>query len=1369
MIRKAILTIVFILFFLLFILYSGSNLFMINDGFKQVMLSKIRAVAGEQVTIDDIRLGFGSVNLQGLSIGFDDAPYKVEIDELQLGYSIGSLIKGSPSPEKTTDEVTVFRPRLTLLYDPGTSDPRDIDLSLILSSEAEKVYRSIIKKYDYIKRITISEGEIAFQNTVSQEQLRLAKRVNGWAYTDDNGGAWLRLAGNLFNTDIYNLVLYGQLDLKRGGVDYINIDLHDYEPGDEASFFLPDYYDLLSGNVAGHFTITERVEPTRGFDIEGSLQIKDGAVKVSPEHLYLEEINLEAEIKDWNLEIQNASQRVNGSLTHISGTIKNIIDPEFDLQLSSERFDVEPFLDQFLPEKKLPFRGLTAAHVSVTDKFSNPRIEGLLTSDSLMFYNKMFSDLNIEFGLDDANLRFTTITGNLDQARFDGEGSIDFSVPERPVDFSLELKGDFTNDLLNLGFTSTDSCFGESRVKVFGSVVDPVSSGEYNLRFVRDGEESLLLDGSFTYSQSSLLLTALAPDDFHLNVSIDDIFAQRHYSVEATNFQRLFAFLNDSKLGFLRDRYNLNISADGPVADLRVKVDGFRRSNYEKVVQLTTRSSVRNGDGNLQGSVVLLPNTDQRADGSFAVDWTPSSLRLSDLEIGEWLTGSFDMSGSGARPNGKFSVSGMSLALLLTVLGKETTQIYSGDIYGQVILNNGSDLPLYAGNLWLLDGFVGDVGPLRGELDFEFLSSKVKISKFSLQGPAGLNIVSEGEYHPADEVVSLTAAATGLKVEDVLEVAADKPDIVSGDAIIQIRASGKLPNVPLFGNVFVHNAKILQFNFDEIELDFGDEENANGSYLSPTGLNVGHAVVRKGNEYSLAGQTYLPFKDVPTFNLDLSGEGNFLAVLPDLAEIFGDSQSAGELDLHLAGQYKKPDFTGSAFRFSDGELQLSSVARQIDDLQGDLAVVEDGYFLDIRHLSGTIRGESFTISNTNQLDSLNHGVYEDLQIAGDDVNLGALFIQTSDDGVPLNIPGVMEGGDLGYYSFDGYTAGEEFFVAGPWRRPYVRGKIRLRNANVMFPFDEKAGPPNPIVMNIIDNINWDVTTVSTKDTRFVRQFPAGVYVNMEVDKNGSQLHFRGSFKDSTFAIGGKVESTRGEIEYLDLNFRVQKVGAEFIGSSLYPIVYGKAWTVIRDSTNIPSDVYMTLFTVDDVTHQEVSSGRWDRINIKLTSEYPGFDEAQGDVMATLGYSSETIDDQARKAVGTSTDKFLFRPIMRPLERQLERSLQLDVVRFSYAIARNFLDSQFTNEPLGSSLAFLRSSRLVLGKYLPGDVYVLYTGEIKTGIDYQFQNKGVGLQHILGLEYRLNSKWLLQMEYDYNTLLETHKDDKKVWLRHSFPF
>jgi hypothetical protein len=444
------------------------------------------------------------------------------------------------------------------------------------------------------------------------------------------------------------------------------------------------------------------------------------------------------------------------------------------------------------------------------------------------------------------------------------------------------------------------------------------------------------------------------------------------------------------------------------------------------------------------------------------------------------------------------------------------------------------------------------------------------------------------------------------------------------------------------------------------------------------------------------------------------------------------------------------------------------VARTIENLEADLEVVPDDYFLNIRKLQGTLQGQPFAISNTNLLSGLDHGAYEPLRVGGDDLNLGALILETGPAGIPLHIPGLMEGGETGWFNLAGKDSLEHFFVAGPWQRPHLRGEVRVRNANLTFPF-ANTGEGSPLVQNILNNIDWDLRALTLKDTRYVKEFPTAVYVNMEVDPQNSALEFTGILKDSTFRISGTVESTRGEFEYLDLNFRVEKFGAEFNPNSLYPLLYGKAWTVVRDTANVPNDVYLELYSVDDVTRQEVSRGRWDRVTIKLSSQYPGYEETQKGIMSTLGYSSSNMEEQATRAVGYSTDKFIFRPIMRPIERQLERRLGLDVVRFSYAIARNFLDANIKNEEFGSSWALLRSSRLILGKYLTDDIYVLYTGELKAGVDYQYQNKGVGLQHIVGLEYRLNSRWLLQMEYDYNTLFERHKDDKKIWLRHSFPF
>ncbi|MCH8954122.1 translocation/assembly module TamB domain-containing protein [candidate division KSB1 bacterium] len=1363
MFKKTLITLTLVILFVLVILFNSWDFFDLNGRFKNILVGKMRSLVGTECTIGELSLGFGTINLKKVNLVFRDPRYQLSIEELRFGYSFSSLLRGNIKPEKSAEEISIYQPRLTLTYNSRKEVKSDVGLSLEISSEAEEAYRSILKEADFIKKITISEGEINLLDTYSSKKIPFAKKINGWVSTDADDNAWLRMAGHIFETDEINMIMYGQVDLERGGIESINLELREYKIGNEIPILLPDYFEILSGVVNGNLIVTERKESPRGFNIEGTVKLRDGQVKLKSENLILfEEIYVDAEIKDWNLEIKKASQMINGSPVKIEGRIRNLLDPEFDLRISSQQLDVDKFLTHFLPEKKLPFAGFAQLDFSITKKIANPVIQGTLKSDSIGFYVKALKNINVEFAFHDLSLEFPKISGNLGGGKINGKGNIDFISPEKLINFEFDVYGNLSKELYDFGLVSADHGIGSAEVKIFGPIKHPVSRGNFNLGFTKESKESLAFNGIFRYRQGSGFVSASSSDEeFHLNANVDNVFSKPNFTVEATNIEKLFVFVNDPRLDFLRNRYDLRLDLEGTTDALNSVIKGYSRGNYEKLFQVDALSKW--GEA-LSGNITLLPNTSRNQTGTFAADWSSGNLRLTQLEIGGWLRGEFDTAESEVPWDARLSLSGFRLSTLLLLLGNQDPK-FDGDVHGQITFSDSGDFPQYSGNLWLLDGFLGDLGPFKGEMAFKATPDKINVSTLSFENSESLYLKTAGSYDFKSKEVTGSAAGSNVRIEDIIRLFTRREDIVHGNCIFQVSFKGKYPKIPLYGNIAIHDAKILMLTFDKLHFALGNE-NGTDSYFSGGAFHFGNTTIEKQGEFILKGTAHLPLNDRASLNIQMAGDGNFLSLLPDVAEIFGDSESQGHLDLRYTGSYKNPDFTGTQLWFDNGTLRLSSVAKKINNLEGSLAVLADDYFLDIRKFRGTIRGEPFSISNTNDLSRLGEEL-ESLRIAGNDLNLGALIFQTSPKGLPLNIPGLMEKGEVGWYSLFGKEPASVFFAAGPWLRPKVQGTVKVRNANVTFPFDESGGEGHPVVLNIIDNIDWDVEAVSDTDTRYVVQFPTGVYVNMEIDKEDT-LRFTGILKDSTFGISGKVESTRGDFEYWDSSFRVEKFGAEFNQGSLYPNVYGKAWTVIRDSLNVPSDVYLTLVTRNDL-NQDLVEGRWDRINIKLSSEHPGWEETQGDVIASLGYTSTTIDEKARKAVGHSTDSFIFRPLMRPVERQLERSLGLDVVRFSYAFTQNFLASNFSNEQLRSSLAFLRSSRLILGKYLTKDIYLLYSGELKTGIDYQFQDKGVGLQHIFGLEYRLNPRWLLQMEYDYNTLLELNKDDKKLWLRHSFPF
>ena len=92
-----------------------------------------------------------------------------------------------------------------------------------------------------------------------------------------------------------------------------------------------------------------------------------------------------------------------------------------------------------------------------------------------------------------------------------------------------------------------------------------------------------------------------------------------------------------------------------------------------------------------------------------------------------------------------------------------------------------------------------------------------------------------------------------MRVADILNLLSRTKDVAQGDAMIQISLKGKLPKVSIYGNAMVHNAKILMFDFDEANLDFGDEFENKGSYFSDGVLHIAQAELRKNDEFVLRG------------------------------------------------------------------------------------------------------------------------------------------------------------------------------------------------------------------------------------------------------------------------------------------------------------------------------------------------------------------------------------------------------------------------------------------------------------------------------------------------------------------------------------
>jgi hypothetical protein len=179
--------------------------------------------------------------------------------------------------------------------------------------------------------------------------------------------------------------------------------------------------------------------------------------------------------------------------------------------------------------------------------------------------------------------------------------------------------------------------------------------------------------------------------------------------------------------------------------------------------------------------------------------------------------------------------------------------------------------------------------------------------------------------------------------------------------------------LPLEGFVKIQQGRLVWFAFDEIEMKAAPPVYASTaavqrnrqdySYLSANGVFFNQARYEKTGAFALEGMAYLPFNLQAPADLSFAGDGNFLAVLPDLSSFFQQTGSSGHLDLNLTGPYKNLTLRNSYLRFKDGFLKMSRIAPSAHDMASEAFMDERGTFINIFKLAGKIGDATLELRN----------------------------------------------------------------------------------------------------------------------------------------------------------------------------------------------------------------------------------------------------------------------------------------------------------------------------------------------------------------------------------------------------------------------
>ena len=1387
--RKWVLVVsVFASIVILFI-YYGWQFSRANDRIKNYVLTELQPTLTADFEIDRVRVGLGVVHFKGVSLTSGDQRFSFYIHDLRLGYNPVRLLFYGFDPKRISEDILLIKPRLIIQQLPETTIE---DNNTLINSSVKN--RSIpengkgLEIFGYFEHLSVSEGEIIIKDT-SGVETRAAHSINGWLSKTDQKLVDLNLGGSLFNSKETNLIIEGRLNPSLGTVDFINLRLHEYEPDSELPPFLPPFIKNVHGRVDGELSLTTPDSLNGRFDLNGRLSLKDGSMLLTERKLLLNDLSWTATVNHWNLKIDEGRCSVNSSKVELDGEIRNLLNPEFDLKLQSDSLSLEHFTSVLFEKSNENLAGTAFIKIFIQGPYTNTQVDGEFYCSRVKYKEQKFNNLTVKAAYQHPKLKFSEITGNFLNHQIDIKSQIDYSDEEPLISGSVNVIGNLTPIISSFATDSIVSCNDWMRANIHGSLSEPVVDGEVGFSLLNTTNDSIYYTAAFNYLDESLTFSPPSNNgELELRGWIKNPGSNPTFSLSLKNAHHLVRALIDIPW---EEKWSHNIELNLQAVGNLKKHQLSSYMNWKpfgkpkfSLLDIQAERSVKKNGATWKGHMAIYPDSDRRMEGEFILDQQGRSVSLErfriDDSINAWFTAEATQSNQ-QQLTGAITFDDIELNRFFAA----SDSTCFGSMSAEVKIDGTPESPKLKGFARFYDIFCNQCGPFTCEAEFGYADSTLMLEKLHLNKNLTTILFAEGGFWTKQDSTHLVVKGAGFDASIVSTALTGKSDRIKGESLIDVELDGSPYNPRLKGIIAIKNGAIGKLRFDklsvQIDADNYDFLAAGMSQTPPIGICMFDLI--RDDQFTIHGSGQVPLSTKAPLHFQLKGEGNLLAILLDINSYFRKAQSDGKLFVDISGTLNDFVVDSAKYVFKDASLEFSSIVPKVTKLSGDVRFHSEGSYVQIVDLYGNMDGEPFRIFNVPESPRACSRQLEPFKASDLGINFGVFAIETTKRGVPLNFPGLMERDDFGRFVFLGREHGEKFYFSGPIERPVLRGKTSLENVNFMYPFQKHAAVKfGSGVKSFLRNIDWDLRVVPGTDTRYVKELPGAVddvYINLQLDEGYGGLDFTGRLDDRSFRIEGEVRSNRGLIEYIDMNFRLDQAGVLFDKGMLQPVVYGRARSTVVDSVGQASQVYLTLETVDrtlknnpnaELVKQEVDRARWKDIRFKLSTDNPNFGTTEGHILAVLGYSGENIQEKAVNAIGIRTDNLLFRPLFRPFERRLERSFGLDYVRFSSHLARNFITFNLSsNEELNSKLMLLQSTRLVVGKYLANRFFLLYTGQLEAGMEYRYQKNELGLHHTFGLEYQVSPNVLLQMEYDYNSLHMLDRDDKRILLRHWFPF
>ena len=1335
------------LMIMLFGVYIGWRAIRANEKIKTLLVSRIQPFMDKDSGIESLEINLSSVRMQGVRLIPRNQAFSLDIKGIEIGYQFWNVIRYGFSPQHIANEIMLIHPVLTIYErgDPATSEPDSVLYD----------FQKFIEEFSTVKSLTVLDAEVVIAD--SAQEITLGYDLDGWIQTNPVDSARLRLSGRFLESQEKNLNIDAKIDLQYIRPTWVSWSVAPSVPPESIPVLVPDFIRVKSGTLMGSG------EYIQGQSHQGTVELRNGAFCFQNQPLCFEDVNMMGQFHGDTLSLAGNIGQFNGSSVAFAGFVSHLLSPRIEATVRCNDFKIGPFFQNLLPESLQQIRGRGWYQLKAGGRLNNPRVTGTVQADSLTVSKFEMQPLTCRVSLQDSVLNLTAEGGQDSAFQLSVNNRIDFSSPGYPSSFSLNLQGDYVHLLPE----AVRKPFKDIRGQTVAVLSGPLSNlaGELNgsIQFYAANGASVRLNPKLNYrdrrlnadirSDGSFLLQGkisrfLKPDQsWQMNANGSESFIENFVQTPALRWlekESIFAELKGDSRG-----YSGNIRGVSQTSDPVWTVDLNAQTGKQEDI--------------LEWKGIFYPDSTRPVPLESRWIWGKDRVRIEHLDFGQTL----HLSGVIPFGDGEFNLRSTLNEMPVDDLHRlyPPLDAVQGNLTGSAGIRGTRLSPLVDLDLVFSQGKFHGMNGFSAQLRGEWEKNAVRNFECVLKQDDRTIIGGQVQVSAGD---SVSGSFTGRNLDMAHLISAfSGGDRFEGLGNINLQIRGPSDRPVLQGTLGISDGRYRRFRFDSLQVVLSDTFRS-GWGPGASSLHLNGQADRSDNLH-MRFFGMIPMFQSEDMDISIQADGNILHGLSEMAGFIREGEGNGEAVFRIGGRPDSPVLGGSSITLKDGRIRLADFVQEIDHIQLTARLQPENQFFQIVSCTGMVKNRSFRLWNDNRNNDLPPLFVEALG-----VHFGTLLLVTDKQGIKMHLPGLMEKSDEGMIAFSGLSEDQPFRIAGGETGPTFQGTLSLNNLRMTYPFYQVGEGENADAMlNFLKGATWDIQVHPGSDVHYVRNIesPLGnIYTDLQLKKDYGRLHIQGTPVEGRMNVWGNLESTEGNIEVFDFIFRPERLTFDYPRGTVNPLVSGRAYTTIIDSTGIPSTVWLTLTTVDDATGLEKEGGSWNNIIFRFSTDNPNLARTESDLLSAMGYSTSQIRERAYDALGLQVENRVFRPIFRPLERELRRYLGLDVVRFSSKFSSNLIQLRSEQQPVFDPKYLFRSSRVILGKYLAPGLFITYSGQLQTAWKYQYHDEGLGFRHALSLEYTFRPDLFLEMEYTYDSkLLADRREDKRIWLRHVFPF